>query len=420
MTTRSTKHNRTLGLLVPLLSALMIPAGLGAADSAWLSRSLNRGPLRPAFLGVPLSRDAREGQGVRRLSVTPDVPTDVLFHYTRLRLAARDSERFTFCSASDLDLPCRLHSNDELISEAQPRTSAMGALWPSPTATAWAGEPSCTPWLGEPTYGSACDGIGARVVEPSCCPSLRWDGSRLRHLGDRCGELPAQICSDWKNFYSCRGLRDLLLGIGVGAILANTSLDQEFRDWYQERVQNDEVDEFARLWNDSGDGAYVIPAVVVVAAVGIVFDDTPLGGDLAEFGNRTLRAYAVGAPPVVFGQWALGGARPGESERQSRWTPFEFTHAISGHAFIGAVPFITAAKMTDCIWLKGGLYGLSVLPGWARVNRDKHYLSQAILGWWIACLSCTAVDETNLAEKGYSVFPLVSSDAVGMGVTCSW
>lgn len=258
------------------------------------------------------------------------------------------------------------------------------------------------------------------AVERSCCPRLRWDGSRLRHLCDRCGELPGQVCSDWVNFYSCRGLRDLLLGVGVAAVLANTSLDQDFRDWYQERVQTKDLDEFGRVWNDLGDGAYVIPAVVAIAAVGILFDDTPLGGDLAEFGSRTLRAYLVGAPPVVFGQWALGGARPGESERESRWTPFEDTHAISGHAFIGAVPFITAAKMTDCIWLKGGLYGLSVLPGWARVNRDRHYLSQAILGWWIACLSASAVDQTSLSEKGYAVFPLVSPDMAGMGVAYSW
>ncbi len=308
--------------------------------------------------------------------------------------------------------------------ELWPGDSVIGSPWGGfvqpPTATT-SGPPR---WIGNAWPGSAptadCDEAEIAWVEPPLQPLSLWDGSRLDHLFDRGRELPATVRNDWKNFYSCRGMRDLLLGLGAAAVLANTSLDGDFREWYQERVQTEDTDKFARYWNNLGDGTVVVPAVIGIAAVGTLFDDTASGNLLAQFGSRATRAYLVGAPPVLFGQWALGGARPGESDRESRWSPFQASHAISGHAFIGAVPFITAAKMSDCVWLKGGLYGLSVLPAWARVNRDKHYLSQAVLGWWIACLSCSAVDQTALSGKGYTVFPLLSPDTVGVGVSCPW
>ena len=80
---------------------------------------------------------------------------------------------------------------------------------------------------------------------------------------------------------------------------------------------------------------------------------------------------------------------------------------------------ITAAKMSDTAWLKAGFYGLSVLTAWSRVNDDKHYLSQAALGWWMAYLACSAVETTNMAPKPFSVVPLLARDTVGVNVVYS-
>jgi len=43
---------------------------------------------------------------------------------------------------------------------------------------------------------------------------------------------------------------------------------------------------------------------------------------------------------------------------------------------------------------KGIFYGLSTLPGLSRINDDVHYFSQAALGWYLAYLSCAAIEKT--------------------------
>jgi hypothetical protein len=48
------------------------------------------------------------------------------------------------------------------------------------------------------------------------------------------------------------------------------------------------------------------------------------------------------------------------------------------------------------------------------VNDDAHFTSQAILGWWIAYLACTAVDETETQIKDVRFMPVPMGDGFGM------
>ena len=240
---------------------------------------------------------------------------------------------------------------------------------------------------------------------------------RLDRLWTPIGQFHLLIRKDYDTFYSWPGMRDLLLGLAVGGALANTSLDQDFRDWYQDRVCTTDLDQFGRFWKTFGEAAIFAPSYAGLAVLGTMYDDYPLGGLLGEFGARATRSYLVGAPPMLLGQALLGGDRPASDSDNSRWRPFEASHGISGHAFVGAVPFITAAQMADGPWLKGAFYCLSVLPGWSRVESDKHYLSQAVLGWWFAYLACRAVDRPIQPERSYSVVPLMAPDAVGASLT---
>jgi membrane-associated phospholipid phosphatase len=113
----------------------------------------------------------------------------------------------------------------------------------------------------------------------------------------------------------------------------------------------------------------------------------------------------------------LGPARPSDnSPYSSHWEPFVSSHGVSGHAFVGAVPFLAAAEMTDDPLLKVGLIGLSTLPGWSRINDDAHYLSQVVLGWWLAFLSTAAVDHTEILHSRVCVVPLTDDNTVGIGL----
>jgi hypothetical protein len=229
-------------------------------------------------------------------------------------------------------------------------------------------------------------------------------------------EFRCKGCADFQHYYGWQSTADLLLGIAGASVLANTSLDQDFQDWYRDEVQSEGTEDFAEAWRHSGDGRYIVPAFGLMVFVGRVCDHTRCGNVMYELGLRTERAYLVGTPSLLFFQFCLGGARPYESKYESRWRPFEECHGVSGHAFIGAVPLITAAKMTDDPFLKAVLYACSILPAWARIEHGGHYLSQSWLGWWTAYLACRAVDNTEQQYEHLTLTPVATPEMVGIGV----
>ncbi|MGD0897478.1 MAG: hypothetical protein ABR915_06545 [Thermoguttaceae bacterium] len=244
-------------------------------------------------------------------------------------------------------------------------------------------------------------------------------------------ERPADLASHWEaefraelthalhdqlTFYSPSSLGGLLVGLGAGAALANTDADYEFNNWYQGHVRTNGSNGVARFGEYMGNGWYVIPTIGAAALAGKVFEDAPSLGPVGEFGDRATRAYLVGGGPLLLMQYTLGANRPSDPNNSSAWDPFNNSHGASGNAWVGAVPLITAAKMTDNPWAKAGLYFCSTLPGWARVNDNQHYLSQAVLGWWLAYLSCQAVDVSEQKNPHFSVAPMATPDMTGVGV----
>ncbi len=241
-------------------------------------------------------------------------------------------------------------------------------------------------------------------------------------------ELAVETWFDYHEFYSRRGLTLLGLGIGTAAILANTSLDQDFQNWHDVRVRGQQVQgndagEIASRGKWFGDGRLWIP---VYAATTLL---EPLGrshhpwlGTIGQWGSRCTRSILVGGPTVLALKYLLNGSRP-EDEIGSRWRPFDEPYsegAVSGHSFLGALPFINAAKMTDGFVLKTVFYGLSVLPAWSRIHDRMHFLSQAILGWWIAYLSAEAAHRTELFQRNLIVTPYMAGDGVGVQAMFRW
>lgn len=222
-----------------------------------------------------------------------------------------------------------------------------------------------------------------------------------------------KVRSDLENYYSWVTMRDLLIGISAAGVLANTSIDGNFHQWYQEDVRSRGTDHFASFWRTWGVGEIFIPAFVGLGLAGALVEDRSAIDHLGAFGGNVARSYAVGAPPMLLMQFTLGSSRPDETGVGSQWMPFSDDNGVSGHAFIGAVPFLTAARMTENPWIKGGLYVCSTFPGWSRINDRYHYLSQVGLGWWMAYLSCRAVQQTDADEESFSFVPLVTPEMVG-------
>ena len=232
--------------------------------------------------------------------------------------------------------------------------------------------------------------------------------------------LRRQLCDvlgDHANYYSRRNLSLLAVGVGIAACIANTQFDETLRRNYQEDIRDMNTDEVAEAFHAPevlGNGAITIPVFCGAALVGSWLDDYPVGHVSNEWGHRCLRTILVGGPPMLAMQVITGASRPGETDEDSRWTPFHDNNGVSGHSFMGAIPFINAAKMTDNPYWKTAFYAGSTLAAFSRINDDDHYASQALLGWWMAYVAATAVDDTQ--QGNLKIVPMPVADGLGMGV----
>jgi membrane-associated phospholipid phosphatase len=202
--------------------------------------------------------------------------------------------------------------------------------------------------------------------------------------------------------------------------LANTTVDQEFRDWFQDNVATSpDTWKFAKLMGEP----WIVPAFLL--AVWAIDEWAPRYGffrerlwtpELGYWSRQSIRAMLVGAPVVFSLQYIIGSSRPGEAPYGSEWRPFADNNGVSGHAFVGAVPFLVAAQRADHWFWKATFFAGSGLAGYSRINDDAHYLSQVLLGWSIAYLSVEATRWTEGSQVQYRIVPLTIDGEVGIGV----
>jgi hypothetical protein len=197
--------------------------------------------------------------------------------------------------------------------------------------------------------------------------------------------------------------------------MAHSDVDAEIRREWQDDVHGDTVDALAKGWRMAGEGEMIALAVTAYAA-GTYAPEAPGANISRNWGERNIRALIVGAPPLVAAQLVTGGSRPGQSLGGSHWSPFADTNGVSGHTFMAAVPCITAAQMTDDLFLKSAFYTASTMTGMARIHEDDHYASQVMLGWLMAYLACDAVTATEAQFDWVEVAPLAMEDGVGVGI----
>ena len=228
-------------------------------------------------------------------------------------------------------------------------------------------------------------------------------------------DLPGDVIDDYTGFYSRDNLLMLGAGLVVGGVMANTLIDERVNEWYQDEMRSNGTDDFSAVVKPFGDAVYTLPLYAGVYLLDLLLDvDGPVGTD-GEGGEPSLRPLRVGAPARLAGQRILGGSRPDE-ENGSNWQPFSDNNAVSGHSFIGAVPFINAAKMVEFVPAKCMLYAASGLCAYSRVNDEAHYLSQALLGWWMAYLAASVVDQ-NISADAPRVRPVYRREYSGAAWT---
>ena len=245
------------------------------------------------------------------------------------------------------------------------------------------------------------------MLPPNAWPdsSAFTESKRISHL----------IVSDFKDYYSLSNFGKVGIGLCFAGIIANTDADENIQDWVQDSVVDDDTDDFSKAVKNIGSWKRVTPVYLGFAASGYLFKNEGFMKGTGTWGGKTFRALLVGMPSILFWQFALGAGRPSDGG-DSKWHPGEDNNSASGHTFTGAVPFITAAKMTDNLYLKSLCYVGSTFTGFSRINDNQHYVSQTVLGWWLGYLAVESIDKTD--KSNFQIAPLPVRD--GFGITAMY
>jgi len=287
---------------------------------------------------------------------------------------------------------------------------------------AWSGSRDVTPVLAARLAPTAepilslppPDGVPYGVAASREPPWAHSSYPRLSRAGYK-------VLEDYRNFYCCDSLVGLAAAFGAGALMANTGFDTTMQTAWMESVKPTDLGTFFLGCKDIGEGRYALSVFGAAAVTGIVLEGNPTGDILGEWGSRSLRMFVVGAPPVYVLQMATGASRPVDGNG-SQWHMFNDNNGVSGHAFIGAIPFLAAADMVENPWAKGGLWVCSTFVGFSRMTDNAHYPSQVFLGWYLAVASSIAVSrtETHFAGMEVRVVPLPIADLGGMAMETRW
>lgn len=212
---------------------------------------------------------------------------------------------------------------------------------------------------------------------------------------------------DFVCYFQTCNLLTLATFFAGAAISANTGLDRTISMHWQEDIRSSTSNSFFKPFNSIGGlSYYYFPLYLAAVGFGAWQECTLTGNVLYHWGYRSLRTIILTTVQQIPLTYIIGSGRPNQNQ-PSKWQPFKYKTGVSGHTIFGAIPFLTAAMMTDPPLFRYGLYVLSALPGLARINNNTHYFSQVLLGWGIAYLSASAVYRSDQARQSGMQISLV-------------
>jgi hypothetical protein len=311
--------------------------------------------------------------------------------------------------------PVSRESNSVELPEMQVGNSTSGSV-----GTGWiVFDPLDAPVFPSPLGGES------GVRGPPESEWITWTRRASYETADEMSHDVHLIFEDYGNYFTWNGIGQIALGVAAAAPIANTSADLSIRNWYQRHARDPWEESYALSIKNAGEYTYALPAYFAIAIGGkamqsldsLVSDDGSFlgeaGGVTYDWGQRCIRAMAVGTPMVGLLQVGLGSTRPGLGS--SYWNPLGAAHGVSGHAYVGSIPFLTAASMTDSPFLQVPLVLASCLTGWSRIQTDDHYFSQVALGWWMGYLAVRSVNRTQKEERTIEFLP-GSSEGPGVSM----
>lgn len=143
-------------------------------------------------------------------------------------------------------------------------------------------------------------------------------------------------------------------------------------------------DDLARFGNAFGNLVYTGPLILAGWAVGEVSHNPAVARAAWRAGEATLVAGTLTAVLKL----AVGRARPNAGTGPGRFRPFGGDASFpSGHTTVAVALATSLAHSTPDRWTDVAFYGAAALTGFARVNDDKHWLSDVVAGAAIGYLT---------------------------------
>lgn len=176
--------------------------------------------------------------------------------------------------------------------------------------------------------------------------------------------------------------------VGGAALVSAFLLDASWRRSIQD-ARSPLTDDLATVGNAFGDGRYALPVVGGTWLAGRLLHAPAI----ERIGRRAGLAYLAGGAATFVLQEAVGRSRPNEGGDASEYHPFS-GHASfpSGHTTVVFAMATALADETPHRWVRVLLYSGATLTGFARMNDDRHWLSDVVAGAIVGVVSVRVLD----------------------------
>lgn len=211
--------------------------------------------------------------------------------------------------------------------------------------------------------------------------ALVIDGLRRHSAHPRRPASPwRQVARTGQRLYTRRNFIKLVGATAGGAAISYSGVDEVVDQWHREHARGATSDSIAAVAKGFGETEMAFVAL----AWGLADWALP-GTVIGRWGRQCFTATACGLPVLWSWQRILGGSRPSDEKPWGpRYRPFADENSVSGHTFLSAIPFLVAAREAGHPVATWGFRALSPVTGWSRINDERHYLSQVLLGYGLA------------------------------------
>jgi membrane-associated phospholipid phosphatase len=170
----------------------------------------------------------------------------------------------------------------------------------------------------------------------------------------------------------------------AGLLFAATLLaDRNLRMEVQEH-RGTTSNSMARLGNSFGEWRYIVPAL----SAGYLAGQLAGSGEVKRVFLRAGAAAALAGGVTTALKYTIGRSRPSVAGDPDQFRPFTRWNSFpSGHTAVAFAIATAIADETGDRWTDVALYGAATLTAMARVNDDRHWTSDVLVGGLLGHLS---------------------------------